>query len=149
MNEEYCNLIYNKILKYIVEPLIGDKTTYMNDLEKIGKKMLSQKFIGVYPSDKIPTLKNNEYAILNLDKSNESGSHWVSIAKKGNKTHFYDSFGRKDINIIKSLTYSGNGKIINTENDAEQKIQELNCGARCIAWLILFDRWGSRCADMI
>lgn len=149
MNEEYCNLIYNKILKYIVEPLVGNKTTYMSDLEKVGKKMLGQKFLGVYPSDKIPTLKNHEYAILNLDKSNESGSHWVAIAKIKNKTHFYDSFGRKDINIIKSLKYSGNGKIINTDNDAEQKKEEMNCGARCIAWLILFDKWGSTCADMI
>lgn len=146
--ETYANLIYNIILKDIVEPLIGDKTTYMNDLEKIGKKMLGQKFIGVYPSDKIPTLKNNEYAILNLDKSNESGSHWTAIAKKANKTHFYDSFGRKD-NIIKSLKKSGNGKIINTDNDAEQKIEELNCGARSIAWILFFDKWGSKYADLI
>ena len=145
--EEYANLIYNTILKDVVEPLIGNKTTYMNDLENLGKKMLGQKFIGVYPSDKIPTLKNNEYAILNLDKSNESGSHWVAIAKKG-KTHFYDSFGRKD-NIIKSLKNSGNGKIINTDNDAEQKTKELNCGARCISWLLLFDKWGSKYADLI
>ena len=148
--ERYCNLLYNKILKDIVKPISGDHTTYLTELLGIGKKLFGIKFKGVYPSDKIPKLNDlSPYAILNLDTSKESGSHWVAIAKHGNNTYLYDSFGRKDTQIIPNLQFTGNGKIINTEKDAEQKIQEMDCGARCLAWLLFFDKWGAECALMI
>ncbi len=47
--EQYCNLIYNKILKQVIEPITGDQTTYLDDLLRVGKKMLGIKFKGVYP----------------------------------------------------------------------------------------------------
>lgn len=148
--EKYCNLIYNKILKDIVKPISGDKTTYLSELLRIGKKLFGVKFKGVFPSDKIPKLNDlSPYAILNLDKSTESGSHWVAIAKHGDKTYLYDSFGRRDTQIISNLQFTGNGKIINTDNDAEQKVEEMDCGARSIAFLLFFDNWGPECALLI
>lgn len=148
--EKSCNLIYNKLLKDIVKPISGDQTTYLTELMTIGKKFLGVKFKGVYPSDKIPKLNDlSPYAILNLDTSKESGSHWVAIAKHGNITYLYDSFGRRDTQIIPNLQYSGNGRIQNTDRDVEQKINEMDCGARCIAWLIFFENWGVKCAILI
>jgi hypothetical protein len=148
--EKYCNLIYNKILKDIVKPISGNKTTYLSELLAIGKKLFGVKFKGVFPSDKIPKLNDlSPYAILNLDRSTESGSHWVAIAKHGDNTYLYDSFGRKHTQIIPNLYYSGNGKIIDTDNDAEQKVYEIDCGARSIGWLLFFDKWGPECALLI
>ena len=150
MIHRYNELIYNKVLNDIIKPISGDKTTYLNEILGIGKKMLGVKFKGVYPSDKIPKLNDlSPYAILNLDNSKESGSHWVAIAKHGDNTYLYDSFGRDGVKIIPSLYYSGNGKIINTDNDAEQKIIEMDCGARSLAWLVFFDKWGAECAKLI
>jgi len=140
-------LIYNKILKEI-KPL--GNTTYLSDLLGLSKKLLGVKFKGVFPSDKIPTLNDlSRYAILNLDKSTESGSHWVAIAKHGDITYLYDSFGRKNTQIIPNLKFSGNGRIIDTDYDAEQKIYEIDCGARCLAWLLFFDKYGPKCALLI
>ena len=145
-----AHLIYDKILKEIIEPLSGDKTTYLTELNGIGKKILGVKFRGVYPSDKIPKLNDlSKYAILNLDRSNEAGSHWVAIAKDGKDTVLYDSFGRSDKKIIPNLQYSGNGRIINTDEDVEQNILETNCGARSLAWLVLYDNWGVDTALLI
>ena len=62
---------------------------------------------------------------------------------------FYDSFGRNDTEIIPNLKYSGNGKIINTDDDTEQEIMEENCGARCLAWLCLYDEYGEDTAILI
>ena len=148
--ERYCYLIYKKILQEIIKPISGDQTTYLSDILGIGKKLLGVKFKGVYPSDKIPKLNDlSPYAILNLDTSKEKGSHWVAIAKHGDNTYLYDSFGRKYTQIIPNLQYSGNGKIINTDDDAEQKIYEMDCGARSLAWLVFFDKWGAKCAMLI
>ena len=149
-DEKKAHIIYNKILKDIVVPIIGNKTTYMSDLQKAGKMMFGVKFKGVYPSDKIPKLNElSSYAILNLDKSYEPGSHWIAIAKKGNRTYVYDSFGRTHTKIIPNLKYSGNGRLINTDRDAEQEIQQTDCGARSLAWLLLFHKWGVKYAKLI
>lgn len=136
------DVLYNTILNDIIEPVLGDETTYSTDLNKLCKKLFKNKFVGVFPCDKIPKLKKGQYAILNLDKSNQKGSHWVSIYKKPRKTIIYDSFGRDNGEIIPSLSKSGNGKIIDTDKDVEQSILETNCGARCVAWLCLIDGWG-------
>ena len=145
-------LIYNKILKDI-ELLVGDGVTYLNDLEKIGHKLFGVKFKGVYPSNYIPKLTDlSPYAILNLDTSKQSGSHWIAIAKKKNKndTLVFDSFGRNGKSIIKSLYYSGNGRIINSDlKDSEQTVNEDNCGAQSLAFLVVVEKFGWDNAKLI
>lgn len=141
--------LYDQILKSVVMK-IGDDTTYDRQLNGYGKAKLGVKFRGVFPSDAIPKLNDlSRYAILNLDRSSEPGSHWVALAKENNHSYFYDSFGRKATKIIPNLVYSGNGRIINTDLKAEQKVSENDCGARSLAWLILFDKYGSKIAKLI
>ena len=147
--EKDAELLYNKILKN-VERLTGDKTTYLEQLNGVGKKLLGVKFKGVFPSDKIPKLNDlSPYCILNLDKSKEPGSHWVALAKHGNNSILYDSFGRDNKQIIPALRYSGNGRIIDTDDDVEQKILETNCGARSLSWLKFFDEYGAKNAMLV
>ena len=150
-NVEY---IYKKVLKEIIEPQTGDKSTYLNQLNGIGHKLLGCKFKGVYPSDKIPKLNDlAPYAILNLDTSKEPGSHWIAIAKHPheNRTIMYDSFGRSDKKIIPDLQKSHNGRIYDARADVkiEQNILEANCGARSLAFLVVYDKWGEEVAKLI
>lgn len=148
--EKIANLIYNKVLKEVIYPLTGKKTTYLTELNGIGRKILGVKFKGVFPADKIPKLNDlSPYAILNLDTSKEPGSHWIAIAKIGNDTYVYDSFGRSNIKIIKNLAFSGNGRIIDADRDTEQDLLETDCGARSIAWLVFLDKWGIEYAKLI
>ena len=147
--ERYCNMIYNIVLSYL-KNIVGNKTTYSDDLLLISKKLLGDKFSGVYSSDEIPKLQTDTYAILNLDTSSESGSHWIAIYKdKSNETYVYDSFGRSNKKIIPSLSKSGNGIIKDTDRDAEQKINQIDCGARSLAWILFCHIWGIECAKLI
>ena len=75
--------------------------------------------------------------IVNLDNSNEPGirSHWVAITNN----MLYDSFGR---NSTVELGFTQ--RYTNTDPDAEQSLQELNCSARCLAWLCVYDTAGRR-----
>ena len=68
-------------------------------------------------------------AIFNLDTKKQPGSHWVAVVK--DKKHYivYDSFGR-DIKL-KQKNY------IMTDKDAEQSVEESNCGQRSVAWLVV------------
>ncbi len=132
---------YSIFLKSIVNKY-GNAETNSDELNKIGKKMFGGRFIGVYPSDQIPIMKHKQYAIINLDDSSEVGSHWVSAIKEGKKTLVYDSFGRKTFKILPELVQSGNGIILETENDAEQNRVEENCGQRSLAALKVYDKYG-------
>ena len=145
--EKQAEDFYNNYLTNTVYPLIGNKTTYLGELE-----LLRVKFKGVFPSDKIPKLNDlSPYCILNLDKSTESGSHWIALAKmpNSNDSLVYDSFGRDYRKIIPDLNLSGNGRILNTDKDSEQEILETDCGARCLAWLLVFDKQGVDVAKLI
>lgn len=148
--EAEAEKLYNHYLTKKVYPLIGNKTTYLTELEGVGKKLFKVKFKGVYPSDKIPKLNDlSPYCILNLDSSKERGSHWISLAKSGDDTYVYDSFGRDYKKIIPNLNHSGNGRIKNTDRDAEQKILQTDCGARCLGFLMVFDKHGKDIAKLI
>jgi hypothetical protein len=153
MSEAKAEQLYNNTLKNIIYPLTGNKSTYMNDLDRVGRKLLGVKFKGVYPSDKIPKLNDlKPYCILNLDKSTQSGSHWVSVAKihGEDSSIIYDSFSRPAKKIIPVLLNSGNGKIINSDlSDNEQKIEETDCGARSLSFLVVLDKYGVDVAKLI
>lgn len=149
--KELAELEYNKILKDITDAM-GDKSTFMSELNGIGRKLLGVKFHGVYPSDKIPRLNDlSPYCILNLDKSNEPGSHWVALAKleDENASVIYDSFGRDHMKIIPNLQYSGNGRIIQPEDDSEQHVLQQSCGQRTLSFLLFLDRYGIKNAMYI
>lgn len=123
--------IYDNTLK-IIEKYIGNDTTNNHLLNQICYKIL-KNYKGCYPSDKIPSLKNGECCIANLDKHNQPGSHWVAVVKENNKHYVYDSFGRSGIL---------NKKWESTEDDAEQHIKEMNCGQRSITALIIYENHG-------
>ena len=153
--EDEAMSYYNVILER-VEKMIGKKSTLSTELELAGKKLLGVKFKGVYPSDKIPKLNNLAcYCIVNVDKSNEMGSHWMAIVKDVNNKSsehgciLYDSFGRKNTKIIPSLRFSGNGRVLDTDRDAEQNKNEDNCGQRSLSWLVFYDTFGKDKAMLI
>ena len=62
--------------------------TYLSELTTIGKSTFGHFYHGTYPSDQIPKLKPHQSCILNVDKSNEPGSHcWlVEVVKNATFT---------------------------------------------------------------
>ena len=103
-NKKKAERMYKNEMKKL-KKIIGNKVTYSNDLYKIGKSLFKNDFLGVYTCDRIPNhIKKNKMAIVNLDSSNESGSHWVAIAKNNkNIILVYDSFGRHTHKILPSI----------------------------------------------
>jgi hypothetical protein len=148
--------IYEYILHRIVEPLIGNTTTFGSDLNKMGKAFFGDQWMGVVSVDKVPeNIPKNHYLVVNLDESNLPGSHWVGIvgdkARKGsnkNDVLLYDSYGRDPADIVPKLSKRMNIKSTDKredgahDEDAEQGVLETNCGARTLAALILHSQFG-------
>ena len=150
ISEEAAHRAYRIALQHI-EAVLGDDTTFMQDLEKVGRGLFGRKWGGVWPSDRIPTLTAAKpYAILNVDKSGLPGSHWVAIAKDGPGVFMYDSFARPAKSLIPNLKLSGNGPVrAEVAADVEQAEAENNCGPRALAWLAVADILGLPAAKLI
>ena len=142
MKEKEIEKKFNKIKKEMIK--IFPTTTTNHQLLKYCKQKFGSKFIGVFSSDRIKSLKINQSCILNLDPSFMGGSHWVVFARdKDKKLYFYDSFSRPLLDILPALKKMfKNETIYYDTKDKEQKISTNTCGAHCISWLICFYKYG-------
>lgn len=125
-----------------MEERLGDSTTFLSDLALAGTEEFGDGFAGVFSSDNVPPLTVEvPYAVSNLDRSGEPGSHWVALAHYPGAgcLYGYDSFGRKFEQIAPKISKRC---ITDSDLDAEQKVAESNCGQRCLAWLLVFDELG-------
>jgi len=146
--EARAHRLYDHALKRL-EQQLGTGATYGNELNRVGEEYLGKKFAGVYPADMLPLLtKKKCYAILNLDKADMPGSHWIGVKYLGKgKVLVYDSFGRKTQRIIPTL--ADRFTPIDTDNDAEQDTREDNCGPRSLAFLVVDYLFGSNVSRKI
>ena len=101
---------------------------------QINEMMKNNKFFrGVFCKDQLKTnCRKNGYYILNLENSNQSGSHWCAFLKKDNYFLYFDSFGqppaKEVIEIIpKNSLYLRNNRII-------QDWKSSACGYFCIGF---------------
>ena len=56
--------------------------------------LLKFRYLGSFPSDFVPTLDNDIFAIINTQPSNMQGEYWIMIAEFGHELYFADSLGR-------------------------------------------------------
>ena len=123
-------------LRRVAEKLVGKGPSYGLDLEKVGTATFNDKFMGVFAADTIP--KKFVYYRQPRPSRQARISLGALARTEGGVYMAYDSFGRKTVSILPGLDL----KTIDTDPDAEQKDHEDNCGARCIAWLIMYDIFG-------
>ena len=138
-------------LKVVYKLLSDIDSTNNIQLDRLCNELFGSKFYGVYPSDKIPNLNfHKKYCILNLDKSNQPGSHWVACVLDSNDDIYvfdtYDRIIRKILPIIYKVKHH---RILSGNRSVLQKIDGEDCGQRCIAWLLLVDRYGIDVAKKI
>ena len=136
---------YETNLMHVID-LLGDGETNNLQLNKLGKHLFGNRFIGVFTSDKIIKLKNNEMCIVNTDPSNKKGLHWTALCVYKDKVYFYDTFNRNYKKLSKNWL---NKKWINANKDRDESYKEANCGQKSICWLISFQKHGPKIINII
>ena len=63
--------------------------------------LLKFRYLGSFPSDYVPTLDSDTFAIINTQPSNMQGEHWIMIANFWLELYFADSLGRKKYSFLK------------------------------------------------
>ena len=117
---------YPKLFKKINYPL---SNIFINNLLKNEKSYLS-----TFSKNEIPLIENNKSLIFNLQNSNQSRSHWISLSRNNNNIFIFDSFGIGHIpkNIYKIY------KIFNIITNV-YRIQDINsnlCGLFCVLFCL-------------
>lgn len=90
-----------------------------------------KNYIGTFGPIEYPQLRNRQACILNTD--NTTGIHWISLYRNKNDIYFYDSFGRAP---EKTSIYFSNKNWTPSDNDPEQYIFDVSCGAHSIAFIL-------------
>ena len=61
------------------------------------------RYRGSFPSDYVPTLDNDTFAIIITQPSNMQAEHWIMIAKSCHKLYFADTLGRPSFQQYKQM----------------------------------------------
>ena len=65
--------------------------------------LLKFRYFGSFPSDYVPTVDNDTFAIINTQPSKVQGEHWIMIANFQHELYFADSLGRKGYSFLKQM----------------------------------------------
>ena len=99
------------------------------DLEDASRKLKIPYFKGVFLLDTLPRKPNKkECGIVNFDKSDGSGTHWVAWYKNGRTKIYFDSYGvQPPLEVISYLR-----RPIHYNTDQLQTAGEVFCGHLCL-----------------
>ncbi len=94
---------------------------------------VSQFFIGVFPSNKIPIVDQG-CMVINEDISTKQGTHWVAIFKFDNGlVEYFDSYGREPaVQWVKS--YLAGDLVVVCKRQVQSLFSD-TCGHHCIYYL--------------
>lgn len=130
-----------------VETVVGKLETNDDQLNQFGRLYIGTNFLGCFPRDRIPDLKEYQSCIINEDIHTGPGIHWMALFRGLDGYLFYDSFGRPHKIIMNNLN---KWKVKDADyKDREQKLMETNCGARALAFLLVCYNLGPKYAELI
>jgi hypothetical protein len=107
-----------------------------NEIEKYFKH--KKNFKGCFPVNKIPYFKKLPvYLIINTDKSNQKGSHWLGLIIQKKNMFYFDSYGIEIIEpcLINYVKNYKNIKKIVYSNVCIQNLYSISCGLFASAFI--------------
>jgi len=112
------------------------------DIINYMKKLKVKYFKGYFMKDELnKRIGRNECGVVNLQNSDEPGSHHCCYYKKGNEKYYFDSYGLLPTNeMIKYLKPTKNSSPIICSTFIIQKFGTVICGQLCCYVLYMLDK---------
>lgn len=94
-------------------------------------------FLGVFARDTLPSgINEGESMIINLNKANQGGSHWVAVYCGADYCEYFDSFGIIAPPEIRKMCYTSGKPAIYSTNSI-QNINSILCGYYSIYFILM------------
>ena len=97
--ENECHRLQLTNLEFLEKTSKMDNVSLQQRINRI--PLLKYRYRGSFPSDYVPTLDKDTFAILNTQPSNMQGEHWIMNANSCQKLYFAGSLGRKKYSFLK------------------------------------------------
>ena len=121
--------IKNKYSELINKSNYPLSSIFINNLLKNEKS-----YLNTFSKNEIPLIENNKSLIFNLQNSNQTGSHWISLSRNNKNIFIFDSFGIGHIPRNIYEIYKNFNIITNI-----YRIQDINsnlCGLFCVLFCL-------------
>ena len=96
-----------------------------------------KKYLGTFPKDAIPSKlakRKHGAMIINMNNSNQGGSHWIAILLNKNNSIYFDSFGIVPSNEVVAFMKQ-RGKPMYYVDRQLQNLTSSSCGWFCIHFI--------------
>ena len=129
------------IMKVFELDIPSDRALTNFDLISYIEKLGVPYFRGVFMRNELPGKKHLvECGIMNFNKSNEIGSHWVCFVRNRNVRIYFDSFGQiTPLELQKYLKtqseFKNEKSVIQRNTDIVQSLNSHVCGHLCLVVL--------------
>jgi hypothetical protein len=82
-------------------------------------------------------IRKRECGIVNLDNSENNGTHWTAYIKKGENIIYFDSYGNltPDLKLVKYFKSDSTRNKISYNYDKYQSYDTTDCGKLCLVFL--------------
>ena len=114
--------------------LLGKRTTYASDIDRIGRQHFGPRWGGVLARDTLPEPGHMRVFVVNTDESTGRGVHWISAMDVQGKRYFNDSLGMAGASQRRQLEHL-HPNATWADLDAEQAKHEKDCGVRSLVAL--------------
>ena len=91
------------------------------------------RFNGDFSRDNLPNKIKGTASIINLDKHEDTGTHWIALFCRRNKIVYFNSFGVE--NVPKEIENFIEHKNIKTNFFRIQSSNSIMCGYFCIGFI--------------
>lgn len=150
--EKRVNAAFKLAVDYFEEQ-VGIGMTGEDTLRRAGREFFRKSFINVLASNEIPQRRYQKgigYYIINNKPRGNTGEHWLGlIMTSDGSVIVWDSFGRDIKTLMPDLWGRYHKWIVIPDKDKEQKITQEDCGARCLAFLAIYDILGRNMAMLL
>jgi hypothetical protein len=93
-------------------------------------------FLGCFSIDELPKkMKKNDSLVINFDKKNMPGSHWVCAVNYLNSVEYFDSYGVAPPKMISDFLKTS-GKDIRYNSEQIQSLGSILCGYYCCFYIM-------------
>ena len=120
--------------------LLGKRTTYASDIDRVGRQHFGARWGGVLARDTLPAPGHMRFFVVNTDASTGRGVHWLAAMDVDGQRHFNDPLGMIGADQRRQLERLHPDEVW-ADLDAEQRREEKDCGVRALVALEI----GLRC----
>ena len=101
------------------------------ELEILGNTLLDD-FIGVFPLDRLPTIKGS--FIINTHTHKLPGEHWIAVKVRMHNIYVFDPMGMYYPSKLVSHLHRSRKHVVYNKSPI-QNLNTRTCGQLCIVWL--------------